>query len=61
MRELLLQEARSRGIAAEPAELAPGQWETEDEAAIRDGLTDVIELEWLDDRGNQFHCIAATF
>ncbi|ABL72296.1 peptidase [Paracoccus denitrificans] len=35
VRELLLQEARSRGIAAEPAELAPGQWETEDEAAIR--------------------------
>ncbi|KRW96103.1 peptidase [Paracoccus sp. MKU1] len=35
VRELLLQEARARGIAAEPAELAPGQWETEDEAAIR--------------------------
>src|SRR5690606_16983428 len=28
---------------------------------IRDGLTDVIELEWLDDRGNQLHCIAAPF
>jgi len=35
VRELLLQEARAQGIAAEPAELAPGQWETEDEAAIR--------------------------
>ena len=24
---------------------------------FRDGLTDVIQLEWLDDRGNQLHCI----
>ncbi len=34
-RELLLQEARARRIAAAPAELAPGQIETEEEALIR--------------------------
>ena len=35
IRELLLQQARAAGITPEPAEIAPGQWETEDEAAIR--------------------------
>lgn len=33
-RELLLQEAGRRGIEPTPAEIAPGQWETEDEALI---------------------------
>lgn len=35
LRELMLQEARARGITPAPTELAPGQWETDDEAAIR--------------------------
>ena len=35
LREMLLQEARARDLTPAPAELAPGQWETEDEALIR--------------------------
>lgn len=35
LRELMLQEARARGLAPDPIELAPGKWETEDEALIR--------------------------
>ena len=40
IRALLLQEARRRGLAPEPEELAPGRTETEEEAMIR-GLLDV--------------------
>jgi peptidyl-prolyl cis-trans isomerase C len=35
LREVMLQEARLRGLTADPAEIAPGQIETEDEALIR--------------------------
>lgn len=35
IRELMLQEARARGLTPDPAEIAPGQIETEDEALIR--------------------------
>lgn len=35
IRALLLQEVRTRGLTADPQELAPGRWETEDEALIR--------------------------
>jgi peptidyl-prolyl cis-trans isomerase C len=35
IRALLLQEARRRGLVADPEELAPGRVETEDEAMIR--------------------------
>ncbi|WP_439561440.1 peptidylprolyl isomerase [Roseinatronobacter sp.] len=35
IRELMLQEARARGLSPDPAEVAPGQFETEDEALIR--------------------------
>jgi peptidyl-prolyl cis-trans isomerase C len=35
IRTLLLQEARTRGLVADPEELAPGRVETEDEALIR--------------------------
>lgn len=35
IRELMLQEARARGLTPDPAEVAPGQFETEDEALIR--------------------------
>ncbi len=49
LRELLLQEARARGIAPCPAELAPGQWETDDEAAIRALLEQAIRPEPADE------------
>ena len=35
IRELMLQAARARGLTPDPAEVAPGQVETEDEALIR--------------------------
>ncbi len=35
IREIMLQEARARGLTPDPAEVAPGQFETEDEALIR--------------------------
>ncbi|MBA3908655.1 MAG: peptidase [Rhodobacter sp.] len=35
LREACLQAARAEGVKATPAETAPGQWETEDEALIR--------------------------
>ncbi|MFC3568857.1 peptidylprolyl isomerase [Paracoccus simplex] len=49
LREILLQEARARGIAPEPAELAPGQWETEEEAMIRQLLETAIRPEPADE------------
>lgn len=45
IRELLLQEARARGIEADPAETAPGQWETADEALIRQLLDQAVAPE----------------
>lgn len=41
-RELLLQEARARGITPAPTEVAPGQIETEDEALIRQLLDEAV-------------------
>lgn len=35
LREVCLQAARAEGVTARPAQSAPGQWETEDEALIR--------------------------
>lgn len=35
LREVLLQEARRRGLEADPAEISPGRFETADEALIR--------------------------
>ncbi len=59
IRALLLQEARARGLEADPQELAPGRVETEEEALIRtlldEALTiapitdDVIRTEWAKD------------
>lgn len=43
IRELLLQEAKTRSLTADPAELAPGKWETEDEALIRQLLAEALE------------------
>ncbi len=42
LRTLLLQEARRRGIETAPAEVAPGQMETEDEALIRQLLDQAV-------------------
>lgn len=42
IRELLLQEAAQRGIAARPEEVSPGQWETEEEASIRQLLAEAL-------------------
>ena len=42
IRALLLQEARARGLTADPEELAPGRIETEDEALIRALLDDAL-------------------
>lgn len=58
VRELLLQEARVQGIAAEPAELAPGQWETEDEAAIRALLDQAVEPAPADEAALAAHYAA---
>ena len=45
LRELMLQEARAAGLTPEPAELAPGQWETEEEALVRQVLELRLEPE----------------
>ena len=42
IRALLLQEARARGLAPDPLELAPGRSETEDEALIRALLDEAV-------------------
>ena len=59
IRTLLLQEAGRRGLAPEPAEVAPGRFETGKEALVRALLDDVIDVaapdedavraEWLKD------------
>lgn len=61
IRALLLQEARRRGLTAEPEELAPGRVETEDEALIRALLDSALAIapvtdaavraEWAKDPG----------
>ena len=49
VREMLLQEARARGLAPAPAELAEGQWETPEEALIRQLLESVIAPADIDE------------
>lgn len=59
IRSLLLQEARARGLIPDPQELAPGRFETDDEALIRALLDEAltippvtdaaIEAEWARD------------
>ncbi|HQU70126.1 MAG TPA: peptidylprolyl isomerase [Albidovulum sp.] len=44
IRTLLLQEARARGLTAEPEELAPGRVETGDEALIRALLDEALSI-----------------
>jgi peptidyl-prolyl cis-trans isomerase C len=45
LRTLLLPEARARGIPAEPAEVGPGRFETEEEALIRGLLDAAVEAD----------------
>ncbi|MTH76850.1 peptidylprolyl isomerase [Paracoccus aestuariivivens] len=42
VRELLLQQAKAAKLDADPTEIAPGQWETEDEAMIRQLLDQTL-------------------
>lgn len=49
IRTLLLQEARKRGLAADPEELAPGRVETEDEALIRTLLDEALSISPVTD------------
>lgn len=61
IRALMLQEARTRGLEADPEELAPGRFETEDEALIRTLLDkaltipqvtdEAVRAEWAKDPG----------
>jgi peptidyl-prolyl cis-trans isomerase C len=44
IRALLLQEARHRGLAPDPLELAPGRFETEEEALIRALLDQALSI-----------------
>lgn len=44
MRTLLLQEARRRGLPAEPAEVGPDRFETDEEALIRGLLEAAVEV-----------------
>ncbi|AKI00180.1 PPIC-type PPIASE family protein [Hoeflea sp. IMCC20628] len=45
VRTLILQEAKRRNLEAAPSELAPGLWETEEEAIIRQVLDEAVEAE----------------
>ncbi len=45
IRTLLLQEAKRRQVIADPAELSPGRFETEEEARIRALLEEAIAVE----------------
>lgn len=49
LREVLLQEARTKNIVAEPIELEEGKWETEDEALIRQLLEQAIPATRIDE------------
>ncbi|SOE18223.1 peptidyl-prolyl cis-trans isomerase C [Hoeflea halophila] len=45
VRTLILQEAKRRGLSPDPMEMAPGLWETEEEAIIRQVLDEAVETE----------------
>lgn len=45
VRALILQEAARRGLEAVPAEMAPGLWETEDDALVRQVLDAAVAPE----------------
>ncbi|MFN3954317.1 MAG: peptidylprolyl isomerase [Pararhodobacter sp.] len=58
MRELMLQEARVRGITPAPAELEPGRIETEDEALVRQLLDLAVTPEPVSDEALRAHYAA---
>lgn len=49
IRELMLEEARARGLSPDPTAIAPGQVETEEEALIRQLLEEAVQPEVPDD------------
>lgn len=49
LREVLLQEAHAQKIAPSPIELAEGQWETDDEALVRQLLESAIAPTTIDE------------
>jgi len=49
MRTLLLQEAKRRGLAGKPIEIAPGRVETLEDALIRELLDSVVEIKPFDE------------
>lgn len=49
LRELILQEARARGLEPEPTEVAPGQLETPEEALIRQVLDQDVSAAPVDE------------
>lgn len=49
IRTLLLQEARARGLEADPEEMSPGRVETEDEALIRALLDEALTIAPITD------------
>ncbi len=49
LRELMLQEARARGLDPDPAELSPGKWETDEEALVRQLLESEIRPSPMDE------------
>ncbi|MCD1645348.1 peptidylprolyl isomerase [Aurantimonas coralicida] len=53
IRTLLLQEAKVRGLDADPEELAPGRVETEDEAMIRAVLDEALTIAPVTDQAVQ--------
>lgn len=53
IRTLLLQEARDRGLEADPEELAPGRTETADEALIRALLDEALTIPPVTDEAVQ--------
>lgn len=58
LREVMLQEARARGLTPDPAEIAPGQFETDDEALIRQLCESAITPGAVDDTGLHAHYLA---
>ena len=50
VRELLLQEAKRRGIAAVPLEVAPGRFETDEEACVRALLDSAVTVKAVEDK-----------
>lgn len=55
LREVLLQEAKARGITPAPIELSKGCWETDEDAQIRQLLDEAIEPQAPDEAALRAH------